>query len=191
MKTDNIAIMPWASTLLTLWLAFAPCGMQAHTAQQDTVLTEVPDTDIRLNSNFQKELYKAFQLEPTSSNLNEQSAVPLDRQQLHEWVGKVADDYKPKAVITIPGLEKALNDVYIWRSPHNRYGLLTKADGTSCINGLDVAALGRYIRPAEIKIRKSKALAASARPLMNKILPMEGLPSLTLADSAVYLHKGK
>ncbi|MBR0036117.1 MAG: hypothetical protein IJP70_00585 [Bacteroidales bacterium] len=187
-RTQIFACRLWLSVVI-LAAAFGP-QLPAYALQQDTIQTEMPETNIKLSSQFQKELYRAFQFEQTPiADTTNSMAMPLDRQQLHEWVGEVAVDIAPQTLFPIPGLDKACDGVYSWRSKNGRYGILNRGDGTSCFTGLDVNALGRYIRPAEIRIRKAQALAATARPLMDKILPVEGLPVLTVADSSVYRSK--
>ena len=187
-QTMHSVLRLCAATCLTsaLWLTTD----EVWAEQTDTIRTEASDGEIKLSSAFQKELYKAFQMGPTPTvDTPAMTAIELDRKQLHEWLGHVAADDAPLVLFDMPGLKDALKDVYVWRSKSGQYGVLQRADGTTCFSGLDVNALGRYIRPSEIRIRKAQELSASARPLMDRILPMDGLPSITLQDSAFYMKK--
>lgn len=141
------------------------------------------EDSIRLSPEFLRELDSAFSLQPQqSADLMSIHPRTLDQQQLHEWIGPLKIDPKMPALsgtasISIPGLSPAemLKASYAWK--HGQYGILLANPATGsagAFSGLDINALGKYIRPKEIEQRKSRTLAVKAKTIMDQLYPTEG-----------------
>lgn len=80
-------------------------------------------------------------------------------------------------VISIPGLG-ALSDGL---QHYGKHVHSTKSGGIAL--QLDVNALAKYVRPSQIRLRKSRALAEKSKPLMDKFFPIEGSPLYSTEDT--------
>lgn len=178
--------MKIAPVLLTLVL-LSPCQLLVASGQQEDSL--------RLSPEFMRELESAFSLQPQqSADIVSIQPRTLDRQQLQEWIGPLpVTPSMPLsagvAPISIPGLSSAelTRATYLWK--HGQYGILrgNPATGSAGVfTGLDVNALGQYIRPKEIEQRRLHALSAKIRPLMDRFFPTEGAPLYSKADTIVH-----
>lgn len=108
----------------------------------------------------------------TDENLPQDSAQSQYMEtyrQLRLWE-KNFKPLPPTAVIEIkiPGL----TDHVQWRSKNGRYSVIRTPDGRSALSGLDVNALGKYIRPKEIRLRKSRARAKKNKGEMDLYYPI-------------------
>ena len=156
---------------------------------------------LRLSDSFMRELDRAFSLSP----MLPEPLVPRDTlsiEQLHEWVGKpnvtMPNDtsrfnatyfalkmyekefmvWDPSLDVNIPGLTDGR-----WRIGLPKSTALATFDASS--------ALGSYIRPKEIRIRRMRAIADKARPMMDKLFPKEGLPFVPKARKDTLVAKDK
>lgn len=82
-----------------------------------------------------------------------------------------------KDAVVIPGLGGFTDGL----QHYGKYCHSTKEGGVGCT--LDVNALAKYLRPSEIRLRKSRALAEKTKVQMDKIFPMEGEPVLPDKDT--------
>lgn len=144
---------------------------------------------MKISKSFLKELENAFSFENErmhSEPINTLKPQELDREFLHELVGPINLSPGVKTQ-NIPGLssKELLKDSYLWK--HGQYGVLKS--GT--ITGLDVNALGSYLRPEEIRIRTMREIADRARKTMDKYYPMSGLPVYGKKDSTILVKKEK
>lgn len=130
---------------------------------------------IRINPKFLKELESAFSFEPIQAPIKVPNDV-LTREQLHEWVGPVED--KKSLTINIPGLGGFTDGL----QHYGKHWHSIKEGGIGCT--LDVNALAKYIRPSEIRLRKMRSLAESAKETMDKLYPIEGKPLYSISDTA-------
>lgn len=127
-----------------------------------------------------KELENAFSFESErmqSAPINTLKPQELDREFLHELVGPINLSAGVTS-LNIPGLssKELLKDSYLWK--RGQYGLLK----SGAITGLDVNALGSYVRPEEIRIRTMRKIADKYRKVMDKCYPMSGLPIYDIRD---------
>lgn len=144
-----------------------------------TVSAQERKDSMRISKSFLKELENAFSFENErmqSAPINTLKPQELNRELLQELVGPT--NLSPRVTsINIPGLSSKdlLKESYLWK--HGQYGILK----SGAITGLDVNALGSYLRPEEIRINTMRQIAEKARKVMDKYYPMSGLP--------VYDHK--
>lgn len=80
--------------------------------------------------------------------------------------------------ITIPGLKGSITDGLQHYGKH-AHSLRQGGVGVS----FDFNAFAKYIRPSEIRLRRSRALADSAREMMDKFMPCEGEALYSITDS--------
>lgn len=171
---------------------------------------------IRLNQKFMEELDKAFSFSPIEAPIVVPNDV-LTREQLHEWVGPIENlpegsqsrKYDPtdpnRFDSTYFALKMYLVEFCKWQPIVNEIkipGLGGFADGlqhygknlqSAKMGGMaitfDFNALSKYIRPSQIKLRKSRGLAEKSKPLMDKIFPMEGSPFYSISDTIAISEK--
>lgn len=187
--------MKIATVLLSLAL-LSPCQLLVASGQQEDSL--------RLSPEFMRELESAFSLQPQqSADIVSIQPRTLDHEQLKEWIGPLpitptmplstgAIPTMPQSAgvtpISIPGLsaDDLTKYAYLWK--HGQYGILRGDSATGsagAFTGLDVNALGQYIRPKEIEQRRLHSLSAKIRPLMDRFFPTEGAPLYSKADTLV------
>lgn len=167
----------------------------ALAAQSDSTAQETP---IRLSKKFMKELDKAFSFDFMEAPIS--LSKETDTDLLHQWVDKpqldidnssqrdtskytreyvafkiYLHDLQPFTPIAVPKIDlKGMGDLrnhngengYYYKNTH------TTLNGTS-IGGFDVNALAKYIRPSEIRKRKSKEIAERCRSLMDRVFPVQ------------------
>jgi len=162
-----------------------PFNIYAAEVQADTVQAEKEQTEIRISPSFQRELMNAFSFAPMEAPLTSPSVVPLDRSLMKEWLSAIPIKAEIKP-LDLPGVITKSTGInpYLWQWGDGKYGILQRADGTQCLSGLDVNALGRFIRPNEIKLRKMEELANGARDVMDRCYPQEGLATPVPSDTA-------
>lgn len=154
-----------------------------------TVSAQERKDSMRISKSFLKELENAFSFENErmqSAPINTLKPQELNREFLQELVGPV--NLSPGVTsLNIPGLSSKdlLKESYLWK--HGQYGVLKNG----AITGLDVNALGSYVRPEEIRIRTMREIADKARKTMDKYYPMSGLPAYGQKDSIVLVKKDK
>ena len=171
--------------------------------------TEAEDS-IRLNPKFMEELDRAFSFEPIEAPIAVPDDV-LTREQLHEWVGPIDGvpeskrngKYDPtdpnRFDSTYFALKMYLVDFCKWQpivkeinipglggftdglQHYGKHWHSTKTGGMAAT--IDVNALSKYVRPSQIRLRKSKALADKSRAIMDKLFPIEGEPVYSTADT--------
>lgn len=159
----------------------------AHAKEQiqDSTYNVEEDTEvIHLSPDFQKDLWNAFTMTPVTTPIEDKNATGLlNRALLLEWIGVPAFKEKP-GILQMPALTNGFaKDVELWKSIHGRYRIIKDKNGHAALSGLDICALGQYLRPNEIKLRKMRELAAQARPLMDRLFPMDGLPRPIPSDT--------
>lgn len=165
---------------------------------------------IRLNPKFMEELNRAFSLDPVEAPIVVPDDV-LTREQLHEWVGPVEDEagarrsgkYDPtdpnRFDSTYFALKMYLVEFCKWQPAVNEisipglqcltdglqhYGKYAHSTPTGGIGAtIDVNALSKYVRPSEIRLRKSRALADKSRATMDKFFPLDGEPIYSAPDT--------
>lgn len=154
-----------------------------------TVSAQERKDSMRISKSFLKELENAFSFENErmqSAPINTLKPQELNREFLHELVGPT--NLTPGVTsLNIPGLSSKdlLKESYLWK--HGQYGILKNG----AITGLDVNALGSYLRPEEIRIRTMREIADKARKTMDKYYPMSGLPVYGTKDTVVLVKKDK
>lgn len=164
-------------------------------------------SEIQLSPRFMKELEKAFSFEPREAKITPPDGV-LTRELLHEWVGE------PDSVLMLqsgkPKREKFDSTYFALKmyipefckpipTPGERiyipgitdHGFSRNLPPSNAIATFDFNALGAYVRPKEIKIRKLRELANRSRSTMDKFFPMEGAPLYTKQDSVALTGKQK
>lgn len=134
---------------------------------------------MKLSKSFMKELESAFSFKNESMQsapINTIKPQELNTELLHEWVGPVK-----QAMPKIPGLssEALLKESYLWK--RGQYGMLKNG----AITGLDVNALGKYLRPEEIRLRTMRQIADKARKAMDLYYPTTGLPAFSTKETPV------
>lgn len=142
---------------------------------QMPLLAQEKSDSMKLSKSFMKELESAFSFKNESMKsapINTLKPQELNSELLHEWVGPVKQGVGvtlPK----IPGLssEELLKESYLWK--RGQYGMLKNG----AITGLDVNALGKYLRPEEIRLRTMRQIADKARKAMDLYYPTTGLPA--------------
>lgn len=147
---------------------------------------------MKLSKNFMKELESAFSFENErmqSAPINTLTPQELNSELLHQWVvpsghAQAVGSVKLGAGVAmpkIPGLssEELLKESYLWK--RGQYGILKNG----AITGLDVNALGKYVRPEEIKLRTMRQIADKARKVMDRYYPTTGLPAFGTKETAV------
>ena len=169
-------------TLIILGCLYLCTFFSAVSAQEKT-------DSMRISKSFQKELENAFSFENErmqSATINTLKSQELDKDFLHELVGPINLTPGVKA-LSIPGLSSKdlLKESYLWK--HGQYGVLK----SGAITGLDVNALGRYLRPEEIRINTMRKIAEKARKSMDKYYPLSGLPYYNQKDSVILVKKEK
>ncbi len=90
--------------------------------------------------------------------------------------------YEP--TVMIPGLKGSITDGLQHYGKH-LHSLPQGGIGYS----FDFNALAKYIRPSQIRLRKSQSLADRARATMDKYMPREGLALYSVQDSLALLQK--
>lgn len=171
--------------VVVLCLVAHSLNIYAADSRQDTVQVESEEGEIRLSSSFQKELWSAFSFAPVKAPLKSSYSIPLDKSLMKEWLSAVPIKAEIKP-LDLPGVITKSTSInpYLWQSRNGKFVVLTRADGTQCISGLDVNALGKYLRPKEIQLRKMQELAAEAREVMDRCYPTEGLATPLPSDTA-------
>lgn len=176
------------AVILLVWVVCSVCCTtlcRAIETRQDTVRSEREETEIHLSPAFQKALWNAFSFTPEPVPVESVvTAIPLDRELLTGWLNSVPikGELKPLEITGLQSQPLGINP-YLWQSKNGKYGVLVRADGSQCLSGLDVNALGKYIRPSEIRIRKMQEIAKQAREVMDRVYPTEGLPKILTADT--------
>lgn len=142
-------------------------------------------TEIHLSPSFQKELWNAFSFTPMEAPIESVSSIPLDRSLMKEWLSAVPIKAEIKP-LDLPGVINKSTGInpYLWQSKGGKFGILVRSDGSQCISGLDINALGQYIRPKEIQQRKMREIADGAREVMDRCFPEEGLAAPMPTDTA-------
>ena len=169
-------------TLIILGCLYLCTFMSAVSAQEK-------NDSMKISKSFLKELENAFSFENErmqSAPINTLKPQELNREFLQELVGPV--NLSPGvSSLNIPGLSSKdlLKESYLWK--HGQYGILKNG----AITGLDVNALGSYLRPEEIRIRTMREIADKARKTMDKYYPMSGLPVYGTKDTVVLVKKDK
>ncbi len=146
---------------------------------------------LRLSDSFLRELERTFSLSP----LPAEPLMPLDTlsvELLHDWVGKPKLELqegrsKSRFDSTYFALKMYEKEFMIW-DPSLDITIPGLTDGAwreglprgSAVARFDANVLGQYIRPQEIRIRKLRTLAEKARPTMDRLFPMDGLPILPM-----------
>lgn len=173
--------------------------------------TETGDS-IRINPKFMEELDRALSFGPVEAPIVVPDDV-LTREQLHEWVGPVEGvtggkrngKYDPtdpnRFDSTYFALKMYLVDFCKWQPFVNEISIpglggftdglqhygkhlhSTKSGGIAAT--VDVNALSKYIRPSQIRLRKSRALAEKSKAVMDKFFPMEGEPLYSISDTTM------
>lgn len=206
MKTAEINFIPCSINIggWALWLTML-FGTIPLLAQNN----EAGDS-IQINPQFMKELDRAFSFDPIEAPIAVPDDV-LTREQLHEWVGPIegvsggnrSRKYDPtdpnRFDSTYFALKMYLVDFCRWQPIVNQVAIpglggftdglqhygkhwhSTKTGGMAAT--LDVNALSKYIRPSQIRLRKSKELAEKSRAIMDKFFPMEGEPFYSTIDT--------
>jgi len=148
----------------------------ANGLRQDSLRKEIDETEIHLSPAFQRDLWGAFSFTPEAVRLDSGIApIMLDRTLLREWVGEVCIDQKAPEV-KLPSF-----DLFPKAQPRSKP-----------VASFDFCGLTRYLLPSEIKLIKSQAIAREARPLMDRIFPMEGLTRIVPTDTmAIATEKGE
>ena len=169
-------------TLIILGCQYLCTFMSAVSAQEK-------NDSMKISKSFLKELENAFSFENErmqSAPINTLKPQELNREFLQELVGPI--NFTPRVTsLNIPGLSSKdlLKESYLWK--HGQYGALRNG----AITGLDVNALGSYLRPEEIRIRTMREIADRARKVMDKYYPMSGLPVYDQIDTIVLVNKEK
>ncbi len=147
------------------------------------------DGGIKLSKNFLQELDNAFSFSPIAAPITLDKGLTIE--QLHEWVGK-PDSVKvdtsrfTKEYFALKIYLKefckpvplATYKIYIPGITDQKF---SKGIPSTSI-GIDVNALGAYLRPKEIRIRKLRELAEKTRNFLDKFYPMNDLPLYTKQD---------
>lgn len=63
-------------------------------------------------------------------------------------------------------------EIVVWKSKNGKYMMIRTKDGGTAMSGFDFNALARYIRPSQIRLRKSQALANKNRAKMDAAYPI-------------------
>lgn len=150
---------------------------------QMPLLAQEKSDSMKLSKSFMKELESAFSFKNESMQsapINTLKPQELNSELLHEWVGSV----KLRMGVTvpkIPGLssEELLKESYIWK--RGQYGILKNG----AITGLDVNALGKYLRPEEVRLHTMRQIADKARKVMDLYYPTSGLPAFGTMETTV------
>jgi len=142
-------------------------------------------TEIRLSPSFQKELWNAFSFTPQEAPLESTYTIPLDRSLMKEWLSAVPIKAEI-APLNLPGVITKSTGInpYLWQSKKGKFGILVRADGSQCLSGFDVGAIGKFIIPEQIKLRKMQEMADGAREVMDRCFPEEGLAKPIPSDTA-------
>ena len=201
---QTIGIMVWLAMML----------MQGTTV----LLAQEQGDTIRINPRFADELEKAFSLDFIEAPIEPKDEV-LTREQLREWVGPVEGalreiargKYDPtdpnRFDSTYFALKMYLVDFCKWQPVSTRIaipGLGNLTDGVQHYGNnwhslrtggmaktIDVNALAQYIRPSQIRLRKSRELADKSRAMMDKFFPTEGAPLYTISDTLALWNRQK
>lgn len=153
--------------MVIFFTAYHPSSAMSQSAE--------PGDSIRINPEFMKALDKAFSFDqPLQAPIKVPNDV-LTREQLHEWVGPIENSKSP--TINIPGLGGFTDGL----QHYGKHWHSVKEGGVGCT--FDFNALAKYIRPSEIRLRKMRSLAASAKETMDKLFPMEGKPLYSVSDT--------
>ena len=150
---------------------------------QGTSASTHEEPSIHINTRFLQELDHTFSLAPREAPIEAPQEEVLTREQLHAWVGKPRLEV-PK--VEIPELRDGAfaRGIQLWRSQSGRYSMLNTQEGRQVLSGFDVNALGKYIRPKEIRLRRMQELADRYRATMDKFFPREGVPLWSREDAA-------
>lgn len=159
---------------------------------QMPLLAQEKGDSMKLSKSFMKELENAFSFENErmqSAPINTLTPQELNSELLPQWVvpsghAQAVGSVKLGAGVAmpkIPGLssEELLKESYLWK--RGQYGILKNG----AITGLDVNALGKYVRPEEIKLRTMRQIADKARKAMDRYYPTTGLPAFGTKETAV------
>lgn len=110
--------------------------------------------------------------EQTDENLPQDSAQS-QYMETYRALRLWEKDFKPLPPTAVIQIEiPGLTDHVQWRSKNGRYSVIRTSDGRSVLSGLDVNALGKYVRPKEIRLRKSRARAKKKRGEMDLFYPI-------------------
>lgn len=167
---------------------------------------------IRINPKFMEELDRAFSFDPIEAPIVVPDDV-LTREQLREWVGPIdgvpevkrRGKYDPtdpnRFDSTYFALKMYLVDFCKWQpivkevqipgldgftdglQHYGKHCHSTKTGGIGVT--IDVNALSKYVRPSQIRLRKSRELAERSKAMMDKFFPMEGEPFYSNSDTTM------
>jgi len=145
------------------------------TLLQAAIPVQVDGDSIKISKGFMRELEGAFSFEtPRQAPITTLTPEPLTADLLHKWVGKPEGVSSTK--VSIPGLSSKdlVKDSYYWKK--GRYGMLRTSAAT--LTGIDVNALGQYIRPNEVRQHNLRKLAEKSRAAMDHLFPMQKADTL-------------
>ena len=158
-------------------------------AQRDSI-KDTDDGEIRLSKNFLQELDNAFSSTPIAAPVTYGNGLTIE--QLHEWVGKpdtvkadtsrFTKEYFALKIYLKEFCKPIPLGTYKIYIPGITDRKFTKGIPSTGI-ALDVNALGAYLRPKEIRIRKLRELAEENRTFMDQFYPMTDLTLYTKKDA--------
>lgn len=60
----------------------------------------------------------------------------------------------------------------MWKSKNGKYQIIRTPEGGTAMTGFDINALAKYIRPSQIRLRKSQTLARKNKAKMDEAFPL-------------------
>lgn len=157
---------------------------------QLTLFAQNESDTIRINPQFLNALDHTFSFTaPIASPITTIQPERPDKELLHQWVKdpkatEIATVSKFPTIINIPGLSDHgyAKDIYLWQSKDSDLGV--PKSPTATLSGLDVNGfLYDHLSPEGRSLRKSHALCASAKEVMDKYYPISGTPLLAKTDT--------
>lgn len=191
MKTDIL----FPTLRMVLLLAILPLSNLPLSAQRDS-------DSVHLSTRFLEELDNAFGFpneRPQAASINTIRPVPLDSELLHLWVKDpraegIATVSKIPMSVSIPGLTDGgfAKGIVAWRPKKDPDLMLLNTGNGYVVSGIDIKALlSAYLTKEGRTLRKSRALAASCKEVMDRFFPISGNAIFSKDDSLALVNKNQ